>query len=210
MLIAVSIAVFVVIFTLVASRSLISQSLYQNRVISEKKKTLKVAKDNQVAAKNLEQSYVAFADEQPNVIGGNKDGSGPKDGDNAKLILDSLPSVLDFPALSSSIEKILIDGGYTIETIGGDEIAESLSDETGGEVASSVKPVPTEVDYPIFVTTSPEATLSLLRTLENSIRPFKLTTLELEGSGNNIGLKINMKTFYQSSTGVQVSSKEVK
>ncbi len=209
MLITVSVAVFVVIFCLVASKALLSQSFYQNKVISEKKSTLKILTANKVAASTLEGSYQTFASAPVNVLGGSPAGVGPKDGDNAKLVLDSLPSVLDFPGLSSSLEKILLDGGYIIQSIGGQETPTGI-DLTTATTTPTVAPSPTEVEYPLGVSTSPEASLALLQILEKSIRPFNITALKIEGAGNNIDLDIRMKTYYQSPTGLQVSSKVVK
>lgn len=207
MVIAVSGAVFVVIFCLLASRALLSQSFYQNKVISEKKDTLKIVEANMDAVSDLEKSYISFATEPVNVIGGNPTGTGPKDGDNAKIVLDSLPDVLDYPALSSSIEKILLDGGYTIQSIGSDDQVASTDAPSEGE---NVISVPTEIEYPFKVSTTPESALSFLQTLEASIRPFSITDLKIEGSSNNLEISIGMKTYYQPSSGLQVGTKVVK
>lgn len=210
MVIAVSGAVFVVMFCLFASKALISQSFYQNKIISEKKDTLEVVESNKEAVADLEQSYVAFATEPVNIIGGNPAGTGPKDGDNAKLVLDSLPDVLDYPALSSSVEKILVDGGYTIQSIGGDDSVTTATTETTDESeAASTESTPTEILYPFKVATTPEAGLTLIQTLEASIRPFKITSLKIEGSASSLEMSIGMKTFYQASSGLQVGSKVV-
>jgi predicted small secreted protein len=207
MLIAVSVAVFIVIFCLFAARSLFSQSLYQNRVISEKKATLKVVEENKKAANNLEASYVSFATEPINVLGGSPTGTGPKDGDNAKIVLDALPDQLDYPALSSSIEKILLDGGYVIQSIGGGNSAVSATTEPS---ATSTPATSVEIPYPFRVSTTPQSALSLMQTLEASIRPFKLISLKIEGNSNNLDLTIDMVSYYQNSTGLQVSEKVVK
>jgi hypothetical protein len=209
MVIAVSGAVFVVIFCLFASRALLSQSFYQNKVISEKKDTLKIVEANKDAVSDLEKSYISFATEPVNVIGGNPTGTGSKDGDNAKIVLDSLPDVLDYPALSSSIEKILLDGGYTIQSIGSDDQVVAIS-TTGEEASESSVSVPTEIAYPFKVATTPESALSLMQTLESSIRPFSVTDLKIEGASNNLEISIGMKTYYQSSSGLQVGTKVVK
>lgn len=206
-LIAVSIAVFIVVFCLFATRSLFGQSLYQNRVISEKKATLKVVEQNKKSASDLEASYLSFATETINVLGGSPTGTGPKDGDNAKIVLDALPDQLDFPALSSSIEKILVDGGYVIQSIGGSSSATSAAAEDGS--TPSVESGPVEIPYPFRVATTPQSALSLLQTLEASIRPFKLIGLKIEGGSNNLNLSIDMVSYYQNSTGLQVGEKVV-
>lgn len=208
MLIAVSVAVFVVIFCAFASKALFSQSLYQNKLISEKKATLDIINVNKETLNELKTSYVSFATEPVNVIGGNPTGTGPKDGDNAKLVLDSLPDAFDYPALSSSIEKILVSGGYAIQSIGGDDSEQAVTADTE-TVAVVTASQPTETEFPIRVSTTPESALSLINTLENSIRPFNITNLTVEGSSNNLEISIGLKTYYQLSSGLQVGKKVV-
>lgn len=208
MLITVSGTVFLVVFCLVVSRSLINQSFYQNKVISKKKEALKTLDTNIKSASDLEASYLSFATEPVNVIGGNPSGDGPKDGDNAKIVLDALPSVLDYPGLSSSIEKILVGGGYSITSIGGSEesTVPVASEEDAPIVAESA---PVEVPYPLATNSSPELALSLLETLEKSIRPFKIGSLKIEGNGNNLGLTINMVTYFQPEKTLQITKEVV-
>ena len=208
-LVTVSVAVFVVVFCLVAAKSLFSQSLYQQKIISEKKETLDVIKQNKVTATELAETYVSFIEEPINVIGGNPTGSGPRDGDNGTLVLDSLPSELDYPGLSSSIEKILLEGGYNIESIGGDDLGSTTADAGSTEV-TGIESVITEIPYPFLVSSSPELSLSLVQTLESSIRPFSINTLKLEGGGNSLEVRIDMKTYYQPAVGLKVGEKVVR
>lgn len=209
MLIAVSVGVFVVVFCLFAGRTLFSQSLYQQKIISKKQDTLKVLKNSRAEAEQLQTSYLAFETEPINLLGGNPTGSGPKDGDNAKLVLDSLPYELDFPGLSSSVEKILLDGGYTIQSIGGDDTGSTTDTTESTEVISS-ESSPVEIPFPFSISTSTESALTLLQTLENSIRPFHVTNLQIEAGGNGLELLIDMKTYYKPSVGLNVSEEVVK
>jgi hypothetical protein len=205
-IITVSITVFVVIFTLFASRALLSQAAYQNKVISGKKDALKVAKQNEKNAKDLEKSYVAFATESVNVLGGNPTGTGPLDGSNPKIVLDSLPSVYDYPALSSSIEKLLLDNGYQIESIGGSEDTTLTSKSSDSK--TEAKPI--EISYPLTIQSTPEGTKQLLQILERSIRPFSIDKVTVSASGASLSSKIAMKTYFQPATGVQYTTKVVK
>lgn len=204
LVITVSIAVFIVAFCLVAAQSIFSQIMYQNKIISEKKSTLAIVEQNKLSASELAESYLRFATEPINVLGGSPQGSGAQDGDNAKIVLDALPDALDFPALSSSIEKILLDGGYAIQSIGGGGSQNSSSLVDSGS-ATGPQPIP----YPIRINSTPESTLSLLQSLEASIRPFKVTSLRLEGSASNLETTINLETYYQEGTGLQVGAKVV-
>ena len=102
-----AVAAFIAVFSLVASKALLSQRSYQSRVIAEKKKALTQLKTNNQAATELVAAYKSFVAAPENIIAGSASGSGDRDGDNAKIVLDALPSKYDFPALVTSIEKIL-------------------------------------------------------------------------------------------------------
>lgn len=205
MFISVAVAVFVVVFCIFASQALFSQSLYQQKIISEKQETLQVLRDNKDAVEELEQAYISFNEEETNVLGGDLNGDDSMDGDNGKIVLDALPSVLDYPGLSSSIEKILVDGDYEIESIGGGEVADV---ETGASEATG-RSDPVEIPYPLRINAAPGQVLQLLETLELSIRPFHVNTLRIEGSGNNLQMTVDMKTYYQPASGLEVGSKVV-
>ena len=210
MLASIAGAIFIVVFCAFAVQALVSQSLYQQRVIDEKRDALEVLRSNKTAADELRTSYESFATEEINVLGGEKEGNGPKDGDNAKIVLDALPSEYDYPALSSSLEKILLDGGYQIQSIGGSEDRSQTPVDDGSDSVVSAAPEPIEIPYPFSIETSPEGTLQLLTILESSIRPFYVDSLRLTGQGNNLSVSIDLKTFYQPATGLQISTKEVR
>jgi hypothetical protein len=121
MVLPLTIASFITVFSLVATRALLSQRSYQSRVISEKEKAKKQLKENIVEVEKLRAQYKGFADAPTNVLGGDPRGAGEKDGDNARIVLDALPSKYDFPALATSLEKLLTNGGYKIESIAGSD-----------------------------------------------------------------------------------------
>jgi len=212
---AIGLAVFIVVFGLIAGRALLSQVSYNQRVIGEKKTALQLAQDNTKNAEDLEQSFISFAGESINIISGDPKGDGPLGGTNPKIILDALPSVYDYPALSSSIEKILLDNGYQIERIGGSEDEALSAANTGNgnpnSIASAVATDTTliEIPYPIDITSSVEGTQRLLNVFERSIRPFYVESISLTGSDQSLNAKINMKTFYQPGIQFQAGSKVV-
>ena len=215
--IAVSLAVFIVIFSLFATRTLFSQSLFQKRVIDEKKVALEVLKDNKQAVIELTEDYETFQGEAINVLGGDPKGTGPKDGDNATIVLDSLPSEFDYPGLSSSLEKVLVDGGYQISAIGGSERDTGAPldgdiDEDDGTVIVSDNTIiePVEIPFPFTVEAAPDQVYNLLKLLESSIRPFHIETLKIESQGASLSARIGLKTYYQPATGLRVTSKEVR
>lgn len=200
----VAVASFVAVFSLVSSKALLQKRSFETRVITEKEHTLKTLKDNNEAAKQLTTSYKAFNDTPDNLLGGNPHGTGDKDGQNAKLILDALPSQYDFPALTSSIEKMINSQQGSIEAISGtdDSVAQAA-------VTDSSKPV--EMPFQVDAKSTPDGIQSILGIFGKSIRPMTITkvTLSVEGQGS-LRASIFAKSYYQPAKVLQITSKEVR
>ena len=205
MLVAIGVATFVVVFSIFATKALVSQSFYHNRVILEKDKALKQLKDNEAAVNELKNTFDAFQAEQENILGGNQTGDGALDGSNAKIVLDALPSAYDYPALSSSFEKILKDGGYDIDSIGGIEDVALLESNTP---TGQAKPI--EVPYSFSITSSLEGTKKLLETLERSIRPMYVDGLKIQIGQGTLQTRVELHTFFTQQKTFQVTNKVVK
>lgn len=201
--VAVAITVFLIVFCGFAIKTLFSQSLYHNRVISEKEKTLDRLKQNKDALETLEQSYNAFVSEPENILGGNPNGLGPIDGNNRKIVLDALPGKYDYPALSSSFEKILVEGGYNVGSIGGAE-------QRNVEQTATANVTPIEIPYKFTFTSTLEETKTLLRTLESSIRPMHVDRLSVQIGGEGIlTTSVTLHTFYTQPKTFELGSKEI-
>lgn len=205
MVIATTAAAFVLVFALVSGKSLISQMAYQNRVISHKKAALTQLKNDLEARDSLQASYNSFIAENPNVIGGSADGTGEEDGDNATLILDSLPSYYDFPALTTSLEKIINTQNLSILGITG-------TDQEATEGANQSSPTPQAVAMPfeVSVSGSYQSVQSLTDVFQKSIRPFQIQTMHLSGDEGSMTADINAQTFYQPGKSLNIKSEVVK
>ncbi len=201
---ATAVAAFVVVFSLFAAKSLISQAAYQNKVISGKKKAVAQLKADLNARDDLVTSYQAFIGTQQNIIGGNPTGNGPKDGDNAKIVLDALPSKYDFPALTTSLEKIINDQGLSITSISGmdDEVAQSAKQ-------SSSAPQPIPMPFQIQVGGSYASVQNLISVLDRSVRPFHLKTVELTGNDSSMVATISGETYYQPEKNLNIKTEVV-
>ncbi|HSX16640.1 MAG TPA: type 4a pilus biogenesis protein PilO [Patescibacteria group bacterium] len=205
MVLATTIAAFVVVFTLVAGKSLVGQMGYQNRVIDAKKTALKHLKDDLNARNSLEQSYNSFTAENPNVLGGDSKATGDKNGDNAKIVLDALPSRYDFPALTTSLEKIINDQNLKIMSISGTD-----EEATQSANATSPNPQPIAMPFQIQVNGSYQSVQNLVDVMQRSIRPFQIQTLELSGDQSNMIARIAAQTYYQPEKNLNITSKVVK
>ncbi len=191
-LIAVGISCFIVVLCVVAGKSLIDQMRYQSKVIDRKEKTLVLSKKNEKAAEQLKTSYQEFASARENVLGGNSSGTADRDGDNARIVLDALPSKYDFPALTTSLEKLLTGSGFKLDSITGtdDEVAQSATESGENSIA-------VEIPFTVGITTSTTNTKQLLSLFERSIRPMQISKLSLKGESSGVKVSIDGKTYFQ-------------
>lgn len=200
----IAVAAFVVVFSLVASRALLEKSSYQRRVIAAKEKAAKQLKANVEASSDLVTAYKAFVSTPDNVIGGNPSGTADRDGDNAKITLDALPSQYDFPALASSLEKILSQNNYKINAITGTD------DELTQANSQSPSPSPVEMPFTVDVDANLDSAKSLLNIFQASIRPIKVQTLDINGSNKDLQLNISANTYYQPAKSLKIEKKVIK
>jgi hypothetical protein len=205
MLVTVGVATFIVFFCIFAVRALLIQSSYNREVIKIKETALRQVNENKKTIVEIETAYRSFKNTPVNLLGGVASGDGAQDGDNAKLILDALPSKYDFPALSSSFEKILTEGGYDVDGLGGSEdSALSSSNEPTG------KAEPIAVSYDFSVSADLNGTKRLLQTLERSIRPMHVDNLSIQVGGSILQTKVDLHTYFTQPKTFQLTSKEVK
>src|SRR5690606_5550723 len=120
--------------SLVISKGFISQGNYLRKVNGIKGDAVEQLENNKAAVEELTKAYESFTSQNPNLLGGNPGSQDDRGGSNADLVLDALPSKYDFPALASSIEKLL--SAYSIRNISG--IDDSLAQQ---EVSGASGPV---------------------------------------------------------------------
>jgi hypothetical protein len=196
MIIFIGVASFLTVFSLVSMKALVSQMNYQNRVIGAKKKAVDQLKENVTNANDLVAAYKTF-DAEPSILG-NSD-------TNAKIVLDALPSKYDFPALGSSLEKILTQGGYKIDSING------IDDEKNqNKTTPSSSPKPVEIPFSIKAGANYTLVQKIVADFERSIRPFKIGTLTLSGNDADIKVEIDANSYYQPERTLDIKTKVVK
>lgn len=202
----VAAASFISVFCLVASQAVFSQNRYQARLIVAKEKAHKQLQQNQKAFSDLKRSYNIFNSLPTNVIGGSINGAGDNDGPNSKIILDALPDSYDFPALTSSLEKILSDNNLKVSNINGTDDQLNQQNNT-----SSPNPEPVSMSFSFTVTDANYASINQLFTkLQQSIRPIQLDSVDLSGGTTSMTATVNAHTFYQPTTSVSITKKVVK
>lgn len=204
MVIVIGVSTFMIIFSLLSSRALWVRQSYQTRVIAQKEAARDQLRTNIKKVEELSISYKAFVETPENIIGGGPRGTGERDGDNAKIILDALPSKYDFPALTTSLEKIIKNNNTTIVGISGsdDEVAQSSAASNAGKLV--------EIPFEISASGTYQSIQKLLTILQHSIRPFQVQKLELAGTNEDLKLTYGAKTYYQPEKALIIQKKEVK
>ena len=206
MAISLSVASFIVTFSLVAAHALLGQEKYQAKVIHAKNTAANQLKTNVGTVNALNDQYTKFVNKPGNIIGGSTSGTGDNDGDNAKIVLDALPSQYDFPALISSLEKLLTQRNFKISSIAGsdDQIAQQTNQDS---------PTPKAVAMP-FTFTVKDANFSsvkdLMDVLQRSIRPIVVDSLAITGGENSMQLTVNAHSFYQPEKDLKIRTQVVK
>ncbi len=202
---SIAIAVFVVVFTIFAAKSLISEGSFQHQVINAKHAALNQLQVNQTNVSKLANAYKAFISTPQNMLGGSPTGTGPQDGSNAQLVLQALPSKYDFPALTSSIEKLITGQNMTIQSISG-------SDDQVNQQSNNTSASPQPVAMPFSATAEGNyaQAQALIGQFQHSIRPFQIMTLEFQGDQSDMTVSITAQTYYQPGKNFAVGHKEIK
>lgn len=204
LVVVVAVAAFVTVFSLVTIKVLLDQRAYQARVIEKKELARDTLQENIAAIDTLNASYQEFASSEVNVLGGDPNGKGDRDGENPRIVLDALPSKYDFPALATSIEKLVKGNGFQLTDITGtdEEIAQA-----GNEASAS--PTPVEIPFTAEAKTSQSGAKRLVQLFERSIRPIQIQKLEINGQEGQLEIAITAKTFYQPAKSLSVRNEVV-
>lgn len=206
MVAVVAIASFVTVFCLMASKTVLGTNVYQARLTTKKEAAKVQLKRNLSNYSTLVSRYNGFLDQPQNIIGGARTGTGDNDGDNAKIILDALPYKYDFPALASSIEKILNDRGLQITSITG--IDDQVAQQTN---ISSPTPKAVPIPFTFSVSHANYNSVGVLITaLQQSIRPIQIDTLTVSGGTSDMSLTVTAHTYYQPAKAVNITKQALK
>ena len=201
----VAFVIVITVFGLFAIKSLIVKGMYQRRALSARHQVVDQLKANYSAATTLASQYKVFVAQDPNVLGGAVKGNSNLDGDNARIVLDALPSTYDAPALATSIEKVMTGRTMTINSI-------SVTDDpTTNSDAPQAEPQAKPVAFSFIGTSNYQTSKQLLQDFERSIRPFDVNTLEISGTDNELKLTVTMTTYFQPARSLDLqATKEVK
>lgn len=203
----VGIATVISVFCLVSTKSLLSQANYHSKELAAKKTALKQLNANIEAAASLATQYQVFVSSNPNIIGGKNssdDNAVPPDGDNGRIVLNALPVRYDFPALISSVAKILNANSVLNPSISGTDDSSSVSSE------ASNNPQQTAITLSVGATSGYAGIQNVVKDFERSIRPFDVRALQLRGTIESMTLSLTIDSYFQPAKTFSTTTKEVK
>lgn len=204
MVIVIAAAAACAVFSLVACTTLWKQAGYNKKVITAKEKTVKQVNSDIASLDQLKTSYEAFVAEKNNIIGGTSDGPGDKDGDNARITLDAMPSVYDFPGMVTGFTKMLSGHGYTTDGITGTD--EEIAQQSNQNASTIV-----EIPLTVGAKGSVDAVQEFLTTLDRSVRPINVQSLSFNGeSTGTLQASATFKAYYQPKKKFEVKTEVVK
>lgn len=200
-------AAIISVFCLASTKVLLSQAAYKRHIISARRDAVKALDADLAKSDALKSQYQIFEGTNPkNIIGGRNitdKSAAPPDGNNSRIVLDALPSSYDFPALISSMSKIMTNNGITNPSISGTD----QSDKVDSTPSSNPSPVP--ISLSVSGSSSYSQVQSVIKDFERSIRPFDLTNLHLQGSESAMTFSANLNTYFQPSKTLKISDKAV-
>ncbi len=219
MFIWVAIASVAVSICIVTAQFLFQKWTYNNRVLDAKYKAAEQLKKNITNAKQLQDAV--------NALVSNDDLASVKtntDDPNTQSVLDALPSRFDSTALATSFQQVILKhSGVTVEGISvpsdQDPSASANAGATGGAPTTAnptstktpgTATTPQEMRFTLTVSGSYDKIRNMFLDLERTIRPMKLTAVDLSGDDANMTATIGGVTYYQPSKSANIKQEVVK
>jgi len=193
---------------LVVGYFMAERTIYHEKVLAEKQKTVDILKKNAATIPEIEKQ-VRVLDTNTNLMSARAN-----ENDQAvRVILDALPSDSNTLALGASLQKKLIETipGLSLDSIQID------SNETGniGEVVevTPVEGAPAAAASAITFTVKVSGTQSeirlLLEAFERSIRQIDIINLRIESSESGQSMTIQAQAYYEPARVLELHNKEV-
>ena len=203
--VVVGVAVVLTIF-------LVQNIWYEEKVITEKNKTVKVLEDNIKEVEKLKNSI--------NVLNTNQALIDTKlqDDDTAiQSVLDALPANANSTSLASSLQTRLLTGvqGVTIEAISVDPVAGLETIDVASDPSTAGAPVTDSnvINYSFSVSANTGNYGALrqdLERIEKSIRPFNNTSVTIETQGSDVVMTVKGSSYYEPARTIELKSKVIK
>jgi len=195
----------VVGFALVGSLFMVQKLLFNEKVLSEKNKTIATLNNNNNNIEELK-SQIRVLDSNSALSSIKSD---PSD-QPVQVILDALPSDANSLALGASLQTKLLNNinGLTLDALQVDPVDSETSIDLG--VSSALIDQPS-ISFRFSVTGSETALKEALSKLERSIRSIDVVSLRIESKGTDSSIMtVQAKAYYEPARVVELKDKVVK
>jgi len=197
-------------FSVVGVMFLTQMLLFNEKVLSEKSRTVSTLDTNNANIPELEKNVRILNSNQALISSKSK-----SDDQAIQVILDALPSDVNSDALGASLQVKLLSGidGLVLNSLVVNPVAgiESLDTTDSIVDASSATSISGNViDFTISVNGDETALKKVLLNLESSIRTIDIINLKIESQGKSLMLKIQGRGFYEPERVVELTDKTVK
>jgi hypothetical protein len=199
MFVWVAIAACALSFCAATGQYLFSKWQHNNSVMAAKQKASDRLATNLVNVKNLVKEVDALVAD--NGLASVKTNT---DDPNVKSVLDALPITFDPAALATSLQQVVLSrSGVTIDSI-------TVPQEIEAQSADAMLPVPQEMPFSFIVSGSYDGIKNALVDVERTIRPIKVTSINLTGNDNNLRATVEAVTYYQPTKTVKLGEETIK
>lgn len=130
-------------------------------------------------------------------------------------VLDALPADANSTAMAASLQNKLLNNvpGVTLESLKVEPVSGIETDQTAETITTSGSTSTNAIGFSFSVSTANTTQDSLrqvLTRIEKSIRPFNITTLNVEGQGNRIVMTATGVGYYMPAQKLQLTDKVVR
>lgn len=204
MFIWVAIAAVAVSFCVAAGQYLFTKWDYNNKVLSKKYAAAQILSNNLANAQQLKKEVDDLVANQDLASVKNN----PNDA-NTKSVLDALPTTFDPAALATSLQQVILSrSGVSIESITVPPDVDAS--QAGNNAATATTTGPQEVQFTVVVNGTYDKVRTMVKDLERTIRPMKITGMTLNGSDSSLRATFSVTTYYQPAQSVSLGQEVVK
>jgi hypothetical protein len=183
--------------------------LFNEKVLSEKQRTISTLQKNNGVASALKDSVRVLNTNQALT-----DSKALPDDQPLRVVLDALPSDANSSAFGASLQQVLLVGSdISIDTLTVNPVAGVESTASDTTATDAVTTGDNTITFSFSVSTSSEGAdnlRQLLQRLEHSIRIVHVASYEIERQGPRLVLKATAEVYYQPETTATLKDKVVK
>lgn len=126
-----------------------------------------------------------------------------------QVVIDALPTSDDRAALATSLQQVVLSrSGVTIDSIRVTDDSGAATIDAEDEPADAT--TPQEITFDVVIVGNYAQVSQAVTDMEKSIRPFSVQRMQIDGSGNQLRVSLQAKTFYLPAKTVNVKQEALK